>query len=178
MQHMARRSVGKLNSQSSALFLCDIQTRFQPLIHQMPSVIHCANTLLHVAEMLQLPTVATEQYAKAFGPLVPHFNGHLDKRQAGTEIPEPTEEDQPLIAKLANPPDWTPSHRVPVFPKTQFSMLTEDVHKSIQQQQENRTDVQGKKQIQSVILLGIEVSRLRTDGRESEWIWWMGIGIQ
>eukprot|EP01138_Halocafeteria_seosinensis_P005594 gb/GECG01005717.1/.p1 GENE.gb/GECG01005717.1/~~gb/GECG01005717.1/.p1 ORF type:complete len:292 (+),score=21.19 gb/GECG01005717.1/:1-876(+) len=147
--------IGKLDARSSALFVCDIQTRFQPLIYQMPSVIHCAHTMIHVANMLELPMVATEQYSKAFGALVPHFNAFLDKTHADIDYATPTEEDTELIQKLATPKQTAEDiPRMPVFPKTQFSMLTQDVQESIQAQQSKRTDVQGP--VKSVILLGIE----------------------
>ena len=65
-----RSSVGVLDKAKGTVFmLCDVQTRFKPLIWQMDSVIHASNTLLAGAKAMGCPTVATEQYSKAFGPI-------------------------------------------------------------------------------------------------------------
>lgn len=66
----AARNVGKLTVPGAALFVCDVQKVFQPLIHQMGAVEQGSATLLAVAKEAGLPVVVTEQYPKAFGVTV------------------------------------------------------------------------------------------------------------
>ena len=66
----ASRKVGKLTTAGAALLVCDVQNVFQPLIHQMGSVVQGSSTLLAVAKEAGVPVAVTEQYSKAFGPTV------------------------------------------------------------------------------------------------------------
>mmetsp|Transcript_26494 Transcript_26494/g.57810 ORF Transcript_26494/g.57810 Transcript_26494/m.57810 type:complete len:204 (+) Transcript_26494:116-727(+) len=59
--------VGKLLPSTSALFVCDVQERFRPVIHHFPSVIDTARRMIRGANTLGLPVVITEQYPKALG---------------------------------------------------------------------------------------------------------------
>ena len=56
--------LGKLVAPSSALFVCDIQERFVPVIHNMPAVVDTAKRMIRAATLLDLPIVVTEQYPK------------------------------------------------------------------------------------------------------------------
>ena len=56
---------------SAALFLCDVQTRFRPLIYRAETVINRSNLLLKAAPVLDMPVFCSEQYVKAFGNTVP-----------------------------------------------------------------------------------------------------------
>ncbi len=86
--------LARLSQRSTALFVCDIQSVFKPLIHEMPSVIAGASVLMRAAAALQVPMLVTEQYPKAFGHTVDE------------------------LADLAR------THSVPVLEKSRFSMLS------------------------------------------------------
>jgi len=77
--------------------LCDVQERFRNLILNMPSVIRMSKHLVSASQILSIPLVATEQYPKALGHIVPEIE----------------------IDKL-NPP-------AALFPKKLFSMLTPEI---------------------------------------------------
>lgn len=62
------RSVGKITPSSTIFFLCDIQDRFRPLIHNSETVIATAQYLTSCASELDIPLIATQQYTKVFGP--------------------------------------------------------------------------------------------------------------
>jgi len=74
--------VAKLIPKTSALFVCDIQERFRPLIQYMPSVIHVAKNMINSAHILNIPIVATEQYPKALGSTVDELKEPLKKASA------------------------------------------------------------------------------------------------
>ena len=58
---------------TTAFFLCDIQSRFVPLIFRMPTVIAGAATLLRTAQATSRPVVVTEQNPRVFGNTVPEL---------------------------------------------------------------------------------------------------------
>jgi len=62
--------LGRIDHKTSALFVCDIQERFRPLIQAFPSVIHVAQTLTKAARQLQMPVIVTEQNPVALGKTV------------------------------------------------------------------------------------------------------------
>lgn len=66
----AAARLGKLLPSKSALFVCDIQERFRPLISGMPAVVDTARRMVRGANILSLPVVVTEQYPKALGGTV------------------------------------------------------------------------------------------------------------
>ncbi|GAX75726.1 hypothetical protein CEUSTIGMA_g3169.t1 [Chlamydomonas eustigma] len=59
--------IGKLIPSTSALFVCDVQEKFRPVISHFPAVIDTARRMIRGANTLQLPVIATEQYPKALG---------------------------------------------------------------------------------------------------------------
>ena len=79
---------------SLTFFCCDIQRVFSPLVHEFPSVVHSAKTLLHTAVALGGRVVATEQYPEKLGATVAELAPLLETSKAV------------------------------MFPKTSFSMLT------------------------------------------------------
>ena len=68
---VARRVVGKLHPESSILMVCDIQTKFRPLVWRGEPVVKTAQYMTSVAKALSIPIVVTQQYTKVFGPTVP-----------------------------------------------------------------------------------------------------------
>ncbi|CAB9503913.1 Isochorismatase domain-containing protein 2 [Seminavis robusta] len=94
----AARLVGKLKPESSILMVCDIQTKFRPLVWRGETVVKTAQYMTSVAKALGIPMVATQQYTKVFGPTVPEV--------------------------FATPEDL---QACPTFEKKLFSMLTDEV---------------------------------------------------
>jgi len=66
--------VGRLDIDSSAFFLCDVQERFRPLIQFFPSVIHVSSLMTRAGKLLNVPTIATEQNSRALGKTVTEIN--------------------------------------------------------------------------------------------------------
>ncbi|KAL1923346.1 uncharacterized protein VTP21DRAFT_8326 [Calcarisporiella thermophila] len=74
---LARSMVNKIKQASTALFVCDIQERFRPMIYQFPSLISTASKMLQASKILNLPVIVTEQNSKALGNTVPELDiGH------------------------------------------------------------------------------------------------------
>lgn len=94
----ARRMVGKLKPESSLLMVCDIQTKFRPLVWRGETVVKTAQYMTSVAKALDIPIVATQQYTKVFGPTVPEVFADAADLKA-----------------------------CPIFEKKKFSMMTEEV---------------------------------------------------
>ncbi|GLC44286.1 hypothetical protein PLESTB_000761100 [Pleodorina starrii] len=67
---MAARALGRLRPNSSALFVCDVQEKFRPLIAGFPAVIDTSRRMVQAANVLGIPVLVTEQYPKALGPTV------------------------------------------------------------------------------------------------------------
>ena len=55
---------------ATALFVCDIQARFAPLIHGFPAVVRSARTLIGCATALSIPVITTEQNPTRLGSTV------------------------------------------------------------------------------------------------------------
>ena len=66
----------RANAENTTLFLCDLQELFRPLIFNMPAVIHNSELLNSVCNILNIPTIITEQYPKAMGKTVPDITVH------------------------------------------------------------------------------------------------------
>lgn len=67
---LAGRLAARLQTSTSALFVCDIQERFRPIIAGYPTVIDTAKRMVKGADLLGVPIVATEQAPKALGSTV------------------------------------------------------------------------------------------------------------
>ncbi|GFO39603.1 isochorismatase domain-containing protein 2 [Plakobranchus ocellatus] len=61
---MAATRVGKIVLKNSALFVCDMQEKFRPMISFYPQIINVAGRLLGAAQALDMPVIVTEQYPK------------------------------------------------------------------------------------------------------------------
>ena len=82
---MALKSVlGRLRPTSRggpAVFVCDIQTSFREVIHNMPAVVDTASRLVRAAKVLELPVFVTEQYPQRLGNTVPELAKDLEVAQ-------------------------------------------------------------------------------------------------
>lgn len=67
---MAVRNLGRIVPKNSALFLCDMQEKFRPMISYFPQIIHNSNRVLNAVKIMDMPVFATEQYPKGLGPTV------------------------------------------------------------------------------------------------------------
>ena len=77
---MLPRVVSRINPVSAVLLICDVQTKFQPLIYRATSAVNRCALLNDVAKTLSIPIVITEQYPKAFGTTVPEITLHADTK--------------------------------------------------------------------------------------------------
>ena len=122
----ASPSLGRLDPATTALFVCDVQERFRPLIAGFDAVAETSSRLVRGARALGLPAiVVTEQYPKALGPTVDEIASVLDDAPPSTSATG-TETKTTVVAK------------------TDFSMLVPEVQRALPQN------------IKSVILCGIE----------------------
>ncbi|XP_022657403.1 isochorismatase domain-containing protein 2-like isoform X2 [Varroa destructor] len=61
------RNVGRLVPNRSALFLCDLQEKFRPIVQYFPEIVAISGRMLHAAKALNMPVIITEQYPKGLG---------------------------------------------------------------------------------------------------------------
>ena len=59
-----------LDARRSALLIVDLQDRLLPAIHDSERVLEHCLWLIHLAQRLQVPVVASEQYPQGLGPTV------------------------------------------------------------------------------------------------------------
>jgi isochorismate hydrolase len=97
-------SVGHLHPAKTALLVCDIQERFRPLIWRMETVITTCRYMTGVAQALDIPILATQQYTKVFGDTLPECFATPEAMQA-----------------------------VPVYDKKRFSMMTDQVRDKLKE---------------------------------------------
>mmetsp|Transcript_11039 Transcript_11039/g.15231 ORF Transcript_11039/g.15231 Transcript_11039/m.15231 type:complete len:206 (+) Transcript_11039:43-660(+) len=95
-----------LNIERSIFLLCDVQTRFRPLIFRSETVIRKSALLYNVCSILQVPCIVTEQKPKALGSTV---------------------QDIKLFQS-----DGTPNPGTKIFEKLQFSMFTNEVKQELE----------------------------------------------
>jgi hypothetical protein len=58
------RRLGHVDSEKVALFICDIQEKFQTVIWNFPMVVSNSERVLKVAKIFDIPILASEQYPK------------------------------------------------------------------------------------------------------------------
>lgn len=84
-ENAARR---RLRAESCALVVIDIQEKLLPPIHEREQLVRNAQLLLRLAGILKLPVIATTQYARGLGGIVPEIKTLLPER---TETLDKTE---------------------------------------------------------------------------------------
>jgi len=65
------RSLGRIHTKTSAVFICDVQDKFRSMISHFNEVAHNSNRVLNAAKIMEMPVLATEQYPKGLGSTVP-----------------------------------------------------------------------------------------------------------
>eukprot|EP00873_Tetraselmis_striata_P034322 jgi/Tetstr1/454586/TSEL_041480.t1 len=55
-------ALGRLQMERSALFVCDVQERFRPVIADMPAVIDTTARMVRGCAEMNIPIIVTEQY--------------------------------------------------------------------------------------------------------------------
>jgi nicotinamidase-related amidase len=61
---------GRLLNGNSSLFVCDLQEKFRHSIQHFPAIAQVCSRLLDTAQILNIPTIVTEQYPKGLGKTV------------------------------------------------------------------------------------------------------------
>ena len=77
------RATGRLSRKSSALFICDMQKRFEPVMPKMDVLLRKSVMMVDAAAELGIPVVVTEQTPDK---LLPTCDVLLDAIPAGTRI--------------------------------------------------------------------------------------------
>lgn len=90
--------VGKLQPETTAMLLCDMQERFASLYWRMGTVVQTCRYMISVAGALNIPVLATQQNSKRFGNII-------DDCFADKSVKE----------------------KIAIYEKKQFSMLIPDV---------------------------------------------------
>ncbi|CAJ0955964.1 unnamed protein product, partial [Mesorhabditis belari] len=65
--------ISRLTPQNSVLFVCDLQEKFRNQIKFFPEICQVGRRLVDAAKLLDIKTIATEQYPKGLGHLVPEL---------------------------------------------------------------------------------------------------------
>jgi len=82
-----------LPANRTALFMCDLQTKFKGAMHHWPEIINNAKKLVDSCKILGVPLIVTEQYPKGLGPTVEeldvsHAAGVFAKTRFSMVVPE------------------------------------------------------------------------------------------
>ena len=76
----------RLRRQDCALVVIDIQEKLLPSIHERERLVRNAQLLLRLAQILDLPIVATTQYARGLGGVVPEIASLLPSQAASDKL--------------------------------------------------------------------------------------------
>src|SRR5436853_4976008 len=75
LESLSRAEIARqpLNPQQCALVVIDIQEKLLPPIHENQRLVRNSQLLIRLANILKLPVIATTQYRKGLGPIVPEI---------------------------------------------------------------------------------------------------------
>src|SRR5438132_14049236 len=93
----------RLRRQDCALLVIDIQEKLLPPIHERERLVRNAQLLLRLAQILDLPIVATTQYARGLGGVVREIASLLPG-QAGPDRLESSAFSAPTFCGAVNAP--------------------------------------------------------------------------
>lgn len=82
------RNVGRLVPNRSALFLCDLQEKFRPIVQYFPEIVAISGRMLHAAKALNMPVIITEQYPKGDASAVLYNCQGFDRTSNGFLSPK------------------------------------------------------------------------------------------
>ena len=96
------QKIGRIVSDKSWFFVCDMQEKFRPTIRYYPEILNIASRLVQAANILNIPVVCTEQYPKGLGNTCSEIDvskaSVYDKTKFSMFIP-------PVLEKLSQRPD-------------------------------------------------------------------------
>lgn len=75
----------RLERGSTLLLIVDMQERLLPAVEGAPGVTRATRLLLRAAELLEIPVIATTQYAKGLGPIVAPIRELLPAATSGLD---------------------------------------------------------------------------------------------
>ena len=67
-----------------ALFVCDLQSRFRPIIHAFPTVLQSSMTFMNIANILDIPILVTEQNPLKLGSTCEEITDTLKQSKSST----------------------------------------------------------------------------------------------
>ncbi|KAI6233865.1 RasGEF domain-containing protein [Aphelenchoides fujianensis] len=76
---VSRPLLQKLRPASTALLVCDLQGRFRDAIIHFPEIVKVAKRMIDGAKLMDMQVLASEQYPKGLGKLVPELGIHETK---------------------------------------------------------------------------------------------------
>lgn len=77
MNGIQRNVTQRPDVENTALFLCDLQEKFRPVIHEMAAAIDTSRLMLAASIELGLPVAVTEQYPRGLGHTVSELSNLL-----------------------------------------------------------------------------------------------------
>ena len=72
---------GRLDPGRTAVFVCDVQERFRPVIHGFDHCVHVSSVMMRAGKILGMPAVVTEQNPERLGATVDELQPHLDPNE-------------------------------------------------------------------------------------------------
>ena len=72
---------GRLDPSRTAVFVCDVQERFRPVIHGFDHCVHVSSVMMRAGKILGMPAVVTEQYPERLGATVDELQPLLDPNE-------------------------------------------------------------------------------------------------
>ncbi|KAN0014414.1 hypothetical protein ACTFIU_000732 [Dictyostelium citrinum] len=128
--------IGKINSKTSALFVCDIQTSFLKTLTQIDELIINNKSLMDSCLEFKIPIIMTQHDKNLFGEIVEPLR-----------YTERTVLSSPSSSSSSTSPSYSSLSIVKVFDKITYSMYTKELAKYVNENLPN---------LKTVILTGLE----------------------
>src|SRR6266852_7563404 len=90
LESLSRAEIARqpLNPQQCALVVIDIHEKLLPPIHENQRLVRNSQLLIRLANILKLPVIATTQYMKGLGPIVPEIASLLPAVHRDERLPD------------------------------------------------------------------------------------------